>query len=58
MGQPFDFNNAHKVLTAAIDNDINFIDTADVYGDGDRESERAVGKFVKSCSERMYVATK
>ena len=57
-GEPFNFQTAQEILETAIDNGINFIDTADVYGDGDRESERAVGKFVRSCSERIYVATK
>ena len=35
---------------------INFIDTADVYGDG--ESEKAVGRLVRSRSEHLFVATK
>lgn len=55
-GAPFDHDNASKILNAAIDNGINFIDTADVYGDG--ESEKAVGRFIRQCSERIYVATK
>lgn len=57
-GEPFNFNNAEKILNLAVDNGINFIDTADVYGDGHGESEKAVGKFVKSRSEKIYVATK
>lgn len=55
-GDDFSHNNAEKILHAAVDSGINFIDTADVYGAG--ESEKAVGKFVKSRSERIYVATK
>ncbi len=55
-GDDFSHQNAEKILHAAIDSGINFIDTADVYGAG--ESEKAVGKFVKSRSERIYVATK
>jgi aryl-alcohol dehydrogenase-like predicted oxidoreductase len=55
-GDDFDHNNASKILHVAVDSGINFIDTADVYGNG--ESEKAVGKFVKSRSERIYVATK
>lgn len=55
-GDDFDHANAHKILHAAVDSGINFIDTADVYGNG--ESEKAVGKFVKSRSEKIYVATK
>jgi aryl-alcohol dehydrogenase-like predicted oxidoreductase len=55
-GDDFDHKNASEILHAAVDLGINFIDTADVYGN--RESEKAVGKFVKSRSERIYVATK
>ncbi len=55
-GEPFDHQNADKILNHAIDNGINFIDTADVYNDGD--SEKAIGRLVKSRSERIYVATK
>lgn len=55
-GSPFSHQNAEKVLQSAIENGVNFIDTADVYGDG--ESEKAVGRFVKNQSDRIYVATK
>lgn len=43
-------------LSAAVDNGVNFIDTADVYGDG--RSERIIGEFLKTRKERIYVATK
>ena len=55
-GEPFSHKNADEILNIAVDNGINFIDTADVYGD--RESEKAVGRLVKNRSERIYVATK
>jgi len=55
-GSDFDHKNADKILNLAIDKGINFIDTADVYGDG--ESEKAVGRLVKNRSEKIYVATK
>jgi aryl-alcohol dehydrogenase-like predicted oxidoreductase len=55
-GEPFNHKNAEKILSTAIESGINFIDTADVYSDG--ESEKAVGKFVRSASQRIYVATK
>jgi aryl-alcohol dehydrogenase-like predicted oxidoreductase len=55
-GEPFSHENADKILNAAVDQGINFIDTADVYGDG--ESEKAVGRLIRSRSERIYVATK
>ena len=43
-------------IHASLDNGVNFIDTADVYGDG--RSERLVSKALKGHSERVYVATK
>jgi len=55
-GGDFNHSTADEILNAAVDSGINFIDTADVYGDG--ESEKAVGRFVNSRSERIYVATK
>jgi len=55
-GEPFSHENADQILNAALDAGINFIDTADVYGDG--ESEKAVNRVVRSRSERVYVATK
>jgi len=55
-GDEFSHQNAEKILHTAADSGINFIDTADVYGIG--ESEKAVGRFVKTLSERIYVATK
>jgi aryl-alcohol dehydrogenase-like predicted oxidoreductase len=55
-GDDFSHSNADKILNSAIDNGINFIDTADVYSGG--ESEKAVGRVVRSRKERIYVATK
>jgi aryl-alcohol dehydrogenase-like predicted oxidoreductase len=55
-GDNFSHSNADKILNLAIDNGINFIDTADVYGDG--ESEKAVGRVVKSRKEKIFVASK
>ena len=43
-------------LHAAVDNGVNFIDTADVYGNG--RSEKLVARLVKERSEQIYVATK
>ncbi len=43
-------------LDRAIDLGVNFIDTADVYGDG--RSERIIGTLLRRRSERIYVATK
>ena len=49
-------DEAFKTLRAAAENGINFFDTADVYGLG--RSEELIGKFLKQCSERIFVATK
>jgi len=48
--------DALGAILASIDNGVNFIDTADVYGDG--RSERLVSRALKARSERVYVATK
>lgn len=55
-GQPFSEENAEKTLNRAIDLGVNFIDTADVYGEG--HSEAAVARVVKSRKEQVYIATK
>lgn len=47
---------AMATLHAAIDNGVNFLDTADVYGDG--RSERLIGRLLKENRKRIYVATK
>ena len=43
-------------LHKAVDLGVNFIDTADVYGDG--RSERLVAQLRRERSEKIYVATK
>lgn len=55
-GTQFDNKNAEQIINTAIDNGINFIDTADVYENG--LSEKAVGRVIRSRSERIYIATK
>lgn len=45
-----------RALHRAVDQGVNFIDTALAYGEG--YSEKLVGRFVKERSERIYVATK
>ena len=49
-------DDAVAALHRAIDCGLNFIDTADVYGDG--RSEKIVAKVLKDRKERIYVATK
>jgi len=55
-GSKFDHTLAESILREAIDRGVNFIDTADVYSDG--ESEKAVGKAAGQAGKRIYVATK
>jgi aryl-alcohol dehydrogenase-like predicted oxidoreductase len=45
-----------EALETALEKGVNFIDTAAGYGDG--KSERIIGEFLKSRSERVYVCTK
>jgi len=49
-------DDALDALRAAIDEGVNFIDTADVYGDG--RSERLISQILKERSEDIIVATK
>jgi aryl-alcohol dehydrogenase-like predicted oxidoreductase len=48
--------DALAALNKSIDLGVNFIDTADVYGDG--RSERLIARVLKQRSEQVYVATK
>jgi aryl-alcohol dehydrogenase-like predicted oxidoreductase len=54
---PVDDNDSLEALHAAIDAGVNFIDTADVYGDG--HSERLIARLKKERPrETIWVATK
>ena len=55
-GEKFNFKTAEEILNRAVDGGVNFIDTADIYNEG--QSEKAIGKFLKGTKERIYVATK
>jgi len=47
---------SYAALNRAIDGGVNFIDTADVYGDG--RSEKLIGRLLKERKEEIFVATK
>lgn len=47
---------AMEILETAREQGITFFDTADVYGDG--RSEQFIGKFLRSHSDDLFVATK
>ena len=51
-----DDDESMRALHKAVDLGVNFIDTADVYGDG--HSERLVGRLLRERSEQIIVATK
>lgn len=51
-----DDSESMRALHSAVDLGVNFIDTADVYGDG--RSERLIARLRKERSETLYVATK
>ena len=55
-GESFDEKKAEIILNTAIDNGVNFIDTADVYNNG--MSEKIIGKVLKKRSENIKFATK
>lgn len=55
-GQPFNADEAEKILETAYEGDITFIDTADVYNGGN--SEIAIGQFVKKHPGQFYITTK
>ncbi|WP_375583738.1 aldo/keto reductase [Cyclobacterium xiamenense] len=55
-GGSFDTQAAYGIIHEAIDQGVNFIDTADVYDAG--LSEAAVGKVVRERREEVYIATK
>jgi aryl-alcohol dehydrogenase-like predicted oxidoreductase len=53
-----DVDDAESIaaLHKAIDMGVNFVDTADVYGDG--RSERLIAQVLKESGESVFVATK
>jgi len=57
-GDPFDYKNAEIILNKAIALGINFIDTADVYGEKAGQSEKSIGQVLNLTNEKVYVATK
>src|SRR5271154_1307942 len=55
-GEPKDRENAKKVLRAAVDLGVNFIDTADSYGPD--VSERLIGEALSPYAKGVVIATK
>ena len=55
-GESFNHEEAMKILSAAEDAGITFIDTADVYNGG--QSEKAIGEYISSHPDVFYITTK
>ena len=55
-GDPFNHEEAMKILETAYENGITFVDTADVYNGG--KSEETVGEYLSAHPGRFYVTTK
>jgi aryl-alcohol dehydrogenase-like predicted oxidoreductase len=55
-GEPFNEKSAENIINSAIDNGVNFIDTADVYSGG--LSEKVIGKVLRERKPDVKVATK
>src|SRR6266511_241477 len=51
-----DVDDCVRMIREAIDSDINFVDTADVYSAG--ESEKIVGRALKDRRDQVILATK
>ena len=55
-GNNYDENDIRKVFNVSLEEGIQFIDTAEVYGSG--VSERMLGKFIKETEHPVLIATK
>ncbi len=55
-GNPFNHEEAMKILQTAEESGITFIDTADVYNGG--KSEETIGEYIAAHPGRFYVTTK
>jgi aryl-alcohol dehydrogenase-like predicted oxidoreductase len=58
FGRDIEEKDAVNVIHYALDNGINYIDTADVYGRGGGRSEEIIGKAVKGRRDKVLIATK
>ena len=56
FGYSCGYDEAEKILSFAIDHGINFIDTADVYSNG--ESEKIIGEAIKKNRYKWVIASK
>jgi aryl-alcohol dehydrogenase-like predicted oxidoreductase len=55
-GPEYSDDNALSIMRAAVEQGVNFFDTADIYGLG--RSEELIGRFLRESKQRLFVATK
>jgi len=55
-GQNYDERDAHDAFNVSIEEGVQFIDTAEVYGGG--VSERLLGRFIKETEQPVLIGTK
>ena len=56
FGRRWDYERAKTIIGGALDNGINFLDTADVYSDG--ESESIIGRALHGIRDQVVIGTK
>jgi len=56
FGRRLDYEGTKRVIDAALDAGINFLDTADVYGGG--QSEEFIGRALEGRRQQVVIATK
>ncbi len=56
FGRRWRYDRAKTIIDAALDNGVNFLDTADVYGES--ESESIIGKALRGIRSEVVIGTK
>ncbi|MFH1904395.1 MAG: aldo/keto reductase [bacterium] len=56
FGRRCDEKESDRILSFALDNGVNFIDTAAMYGEG--ETEKILGRIMKSRRKKLFITTK
>lgn len=59
-GTSIDMDLAYEQIKCAVDNGINYFDTAYLYGNGSGSNERALGEIIEklNCRENIFISTK
>ena len=56
FGKRCDEKESDRILSFALDNGVNFIDTAAMYGEG--ETEKILGRVIKNRRKKLFITTK